>query len=128
MQFQNPIVALAVFFAGIAAGAPFLIYRNPRGSNIASLAQCDQVIRAVDNGGPSAHKVREEAVGSLPSLHRLRDESPDGTRVTRDEDSDGTRVTRDEEPDGTRVTRDDGNRVTRDEDPDCTRVTRHLWD
>jgi hypothetical protein len=66
----------------------------------------------------------------------IRDEDPDGTRVTRNEDPDGTRVTRDnnltseitrdEDPDGTRVTRDSSwkSSVVRDESPDGTRVTR----
>lgn len=60
---------------------------------------------------PISHKERSdiirEASGGIPASHRVRYESPDGTRVTRDVEPDGTRVTRDEDPDGTRVTRDE---------------------
>ena len=46
-----------------------------------------------------------EASGGIPVSHRVRDGSPDETRVTGDIEPDGTRVTKDEDPDGTRVTR-----------------------
>jgi hypothetical protein len=88
----------------ISNAAPMISPLIPRRPNAASLTHRDPVIREVDNGGTSPHKVRE-ANGGMPAPHRLRSESPDRMRVTRDEHPDGTRVTRDEDPDGTRVTR-----------------------
>jgi hypothetical protein len=104
MHLQKAIVATTLYLAVISNAAPMLSPPIPRGPNTASLTHRDRVIREVDNGGTSPHKVRE-ANGGMPAPHRLRDESPDGTRVTRDEDPDGTRVNRDEDPDCTRVTR-----------------------